>query len=86
MPELYSKYVGLAGKWATPLHTTSDTTNRMCSIPKIACLSQVDWQQLSILYVVIKITPLCLAPWIDIRDYSTFSDKVKVSRFRGEGT
>ncbi len=37
-------------------------------------------------YVVITITPLCLVAWIDLRDYSTFSDKVKVSRLRGDGT
>jgi hypothetical protein len=32
--------------------------------------------------VVIKI----LASWIDIRDYSTFSDNVNISRLRGDGT
>jgi len=36
--------------------------------------------------VVIELTPRCLAPWIDIRDYSTFSDNVNVSRLSGEGT
>ena len=40
----------------------------------------------SVPYILIEITPLCLDPWINIRDYSIFSDKVKVSRLRGEGT
>jgi len=28
----------------------------------------------------------CLASWIDLRDYSTFPEKVSVSRFSGEET
>jgi len=59
-------------------------------LTKTAYSSHVDWHYrgTGAIYspIVIELTPRCLAPGIDIRNYSTFSDNVNVSRLRGEGT
>jgi hypothetical protein len=66
---------------------------RTLSIPKITCLPReignIGEQGVPVPLCCVQNNVLLLslmAPWIDIWDYSTFSDKIKVSRLRGEGT